>query len=111
MARSTGYRSNKANKEEIAVLRHALSKLHYAEWQQAGLIMQEITRLTGKFNGPSGGFVRPRACKYCKHFGHTKNFCEVRKRDEALAIEREVQEDAVWRHMQLRTHAVIQELP
>lgn len=111
MARSTGYRATKENKEEVAMLRKELSKLRYEDWQQAGLIMQEIARLTGKINGPSGGFVRPRACKYCKYFGHTKNFCLVRQRDEAFATEREVGEHKRDLAMHLRTHAVIRELP
>ena len=87
MARSSGYRANKDNREELAKLRARLAKCKSSKWQRATMIMQEIVSLTGKSMGPSGGMVEPRACKFCGYFGHTRQHCERRMREERLALE------------------------
>lgn len=104
MARSSGYRATKENKEEIAVLRLELSRMQVDEWVRAGLIMQEIARLSGKIIGPSGGMVRPRVCKHCKFYGHTKNYCKLRKFEEQAALDWEISQHKAWEEQAHRQH-------
>ena len=73
----------------VAALRTALGKCNSWEWQRAGAIMQQIVQLLGKTTGPEGARVEPRACKYCKYYGHTSQHCAQRLQDEAARCERE----------------------
>lgn len=75
MARSSGYRAKKANKQEVAKLRAELAKCTSSEWVRAQGIMQEIIRALGKKGGPSGWQVLPRCCKLCDYYGHTAEKC------------------------------------
>ena len=96
MGRSNGYRPNKANEEEVLRLRARLGKVRASEWQRAGCIMQQITSLIGKQGGPGNGMISPRACTGCGYYGHTKQWCKVKRArdaDSELAID----EDRVWR--------------
>lgn len=102
MARSKGYRAKKENEKEVSKLRKELSKLKYHDWQKATYIMQKITTLTGDWSGPSGGMIEPRACRYCQYFGHTRQFCKLRIRDEKEEIENEIRKDKLWREENLR---------
>lgn len=76
MARSPGYRANKANREELKHLRSLLSSCTSSNWQRASLIMQEIARVSGHTYGPMGSSVQPRACKFCHYYGHTRQHCK-----------------------------------
>ena len=96
MGKSAGYRVNKRNKEEILSLRRELSKCKESDWFMANLIFQDITTLTNNKHGPMSATPTPRACKFCGYFGHTKQHCEVRKEEEARAIEREIEKDRQW---------------
>ena len=78
------------------MLREELRKLHKWEWQKAGYIMRCITELVGKHTGPSGSAVEPRACKYCSYYGHTRQHCEKRLRDEETRAERALLEERAW---------------
>tara|TARA_R100000951_G_scaffold114647_1_gene120069 strand:- start:281 stop:673 length:393 start_codon:yes stop_codon:yes gene_type:complete len=49
--------------------------------------MQDIVRVAGKQTGPSGSMVEPRACKYCGYYGHTRQHCQTRLRDEEASAE------------------------
>jgi len=100
MARSSGYRPKKKDIEEVSKLREELSKLKYHQWQKATHIMQKITVLTGDWAGPSGGLIEPRACRYCQYYGHTRQYCKQRERDEKLEIENEIAKDKKWREDQ-----------
>lgn len=88
MPRSMGYRANKENAEVVKELREKLGECTVDSWQRAGYIMQQIAQLTSKGVGPSYGRVEPRACKYCKYYGHTKQHCKKRKMDEDAEVER-----------------------
>ena len=88
MGRSNGYRPKKAVREEVMQLRARLNSLRDSEWVQAGLIMQRITSLLGHSNGPSNGRIEPRACRYCRYYGHTRQWCPARKEDEEAALQR-----------------------
>ena len=103
MARSSGYRANKENEERVAELRAKLAECRSDQWQRATYIMQEIAELCSSHttgNGPSGGRVEPRACKYCKYFGHTSQHCEQKKKDEEAAMELMIAEDRRFREKQ-----------
>ena len=93
MGRSTGYRPKKAVREEVLFWRAELAKCDSSQWLRAGYIMQEITGLLGKSMGPGNGRIEPRACKWCGFYGHTKQWCTKRNRDEEAAIDRLLQED------------------
>ena len=93
MGRSSGYRGNKANREQVDALRERLSQLRSHEWQKAGLVMDQITSLIGKTSGPSSGRIEPRACRYCSYYGHTKQHCAKRKRAVEREIEAELERD------------------
>ena len=89
MGRSSGYRARKGNEEEVAELRALLAECRSDQWQRASAIMSHIVTLTGSRTGPSGGSVEPRACKYCSYYGHTRQHCQKRQRDEEAEMERE----------------------
>lgn len=82
MPRSLGYRPRNDVRDEVMALRSQLGELTTQHWQQASMIMHQIAVLTGKCNGPSGGSVEPRACKYCGYFGHTRQWCPRREKDD-----------------------------
>ena len=117
MARSSGYRANKENAERVAELRAKLSECRPHQWQRATCIMQEIAALTSTHNtgsGPSGARVEPRACKYCGYFGHTKQHCQRRARDEEAACERIMLQERQFqleKQEQRQCNAVPKELP
>lgn len=99
MARSSGYRANKESAARVAELRAKLGECNYSQWQRASCIMQEIAALTSTHNtgsGPSNARVEPRACKYCGYYGHTKQHCQKRERDE------EASEEAAYQRMMLQ---------
>ena len=79
MGKSSGARPKKAVAEEVAVLRELLNKLTSSEWQRAYAVFDKIAELCGHL-GPMGGGSHPRSCRYCGYYGHTKEFCERRKR-------------------------------
>lgn len=43
-----------------------------------------------------GGKIEPRSCAYCHYFGHTKQHCAKRKRDEDAASDKLIAEDLEW---------------
>ena len=72
--RSLGYRARKGERTQVDALRVQLSWCHSHDWVRANMIMQNITSLIGN-DSPMGGLVAPRACRYCKYYGHGKNDC------------------------------------
>lgn len=94
MGRSSGYRARQHNAEEVAELRSILGELRSHQWQKASVVMSRIVALTGGSTGPSGGGVEPRACKYCSYYGHTRQHCVKRKRDEEANLLREKERSA-----------------
>ena len=52
--------------------------------------MDCITSLIGKPLGPMNGKIEPRACKYCKYYGHTRQWCKKRILDQAVREQREI---------------------
>ena len=96
--RCSGYRPQKENREEVLRLRAELGSLKSSQWQKAGSILREITVLTGHGNvGKMGGLINPRACRYCDHFGHTRQHCAKRKADEEAAMDREIRAHEAWK--------------
>ena len=93
MGRSHGYRPTKAVRDEVMALRAELATVKSDKWVRASCIMQNITALLGKFGGPSGGQIEPRSCKYCRYFGHTKQHCQLRKRNYEAATARLLEQD------------------
>ena len=93
MGRSSGYRARLENKAEIDALRARLSNCRASQWQRAGMIMRQITEALGHRGGPMGAIIEPRACRYCNYYGHTRQHCEVRKRDEKERIDSELKAD------------------
>ena len=80
-------------KAEMLRLRGELGKCREMEWVKAGNILQEIGRLRGFTHGPMSGRIIPRACRFCKHYGHNRKWCPVREQYEIAAMERFVKED------------------
>lgn len=78
MGRSNGYRPKAAVRDEVLALRELLGTLRDDQWIKAGFVMQAITGLLGHGGGPSNGRIEPRACKYCKYYGHTRQWCKLR---------------------------------
>ena len=80
----SGYRVAGPNRAAIAELRARLGELEGDQWVKAGCIMDEIVWLAGYSGGPMGGKVNPRVCKYCDHYGHTRQHCPVMKAEREL---------------------------
>lgn len=95
MPRCNGYRPTKAVRKEVQELRAQLATLTTDRWVKASYIMQNITALLGHSGGPSGGSIQPRACRYCHYFGHTKQWCPARERNEKLRAAQLIREDEV----------------
>ena len=74
MAKSSGARPRKAQREEVSRLKGKLAQIKSHEWQRAQVIFDEIVALCG-VQGPSGAQMVPRACKSCGYFGHSRQFC------------------------------------
>ena len=88
MGRSSGYRARAENREEVEELRAKLATLQSYEWQKASIVMDQITTLLGYTGGPSHCSIQPRACRYCQYYGHTRQHCKRKKRDEEREVER-----------------------
>jgi hypothetical protein len=97
MGRSNGYRPKAAVKKEVLLLRARLAECRDDQWVRAGKIMDHITALLGHSYGPMNGKIEPRACSYCKYYGHTRQWCKVRLADEQeceeLELDRMLRED------------------
>lgn len=93
MGRSNGYRPKKAERERVMLWREELARCDSSQWLRAGFIMQEITTLLGAKMGPGNGRIEPRACRSCGYYGHTKQWCPKRIKDERAAIDRMLKED------------------
>jgi len=96
MGRSSGARAKKGVAADVAVLREELATLTSAQWQRAYGIYKEISRLCG-YEGPMGGSAKPRVCKYCRYFGHTREFCKKRKGDMKDEEALELKTHARWK--------------
>jgi hypothetical protein len=96
MAVSSGYRASSKNRSKVDKLRRQLGKCRSRDWQRASMIMQQIVELTGHGVGPSGARIEPRACKYCEYYGHTRQHCAKRERDECLKVEKEIRDHKKW---------------
>lgn len=91
MGRSNGYRPKVAVRDEVLALRARLSECRDDQWVRATIIMDRITGLLGHSYGPMRGKIEPRSCRYCKYFGHTKQWCKVRIANEKAREEREIE--------------------
>ena len=82
------------------MLREKLSKVHAWDWLKAQCIFSEICRLC-EVVGPKGALMTPRACRYCKYYGHSRQFCPVLKQDEEGEYER-----MIYRYVPVEEHEV-----
>ena len=94
MGRSNGYRPTVAVRKEVLALRAQLAELTDEQWVKASYIMRNITTILGHSGGPMNGNIQPRVCRYCKHYGHTKQWCKVRLDREQKAMDKELQQVA-----------------
>ena len=100
MARSSGARPRKAQREEVARLKAELGTIRRGEWARAQLVFQQICALCG-VEGPSGQIMTPRSCRICGYYGHTSQFCptdleRVRRASEALQFTPTTPEEIAW---------------
>ena len=96
--KSQGYRPTNANRAEVDELRAELATLRSYDWLRARRVMKEISETLGCKSGPTGGVIAPRACKYCDFYGHTRQWCQKRIRDEQAREERETNQ-IIAQHM------------
>ena len=90
MGRSNGYRPKVAVRKEVLEWRAKLAECRDDQWVRAGCIMDNITCLLGHSYGPMNGKIQPRACKFCKYYGHTRQWCKKRIVAEKAREEREL---------------------
>jgi hypothetical protein len=76
-------------KERVERLRARLGELRDDQWVTAWTVMDEITSLLGHASGPSRGRIEPRVCRYCRRFGHTRQFCKLRQANDSAREDRE----------------------
>ncbi len=88
MARSSGARPKKAQREEYALLKAELAKCRSNEWQRAQLIFDQMCAVCDA-KGPSGSKMTPRSCRICGYYGHTSQFCPVDAERMMLQAKRE----------------------
>lgn len=91
MCRSNGYRPKAAVREAVAKQRALLAQCPESQWVRAGMYMDNITTLLGVAHGPSRARVQPRACRYCRFYGHTRQWCKKKAADEKMWAEFEVE--------------------
>lgn len=89
MGRSNGYRPKAAVRTEVLALRAKLAECRDDQWVKASMIMDNITTLLGYSGGPMHGKIEPRACKYCKYYGHTRQYCPKFKAAKERQLQRE----------------------
>lgn len=82
MGKSSGARPRKAVRAEVLALKAELSECHYDNWVRAQGIFDRICELC-EVKGPSDMKMTPRACRYCRYFGHTRQFCPLRSQEAA----------------------------
>tara|TARA_B100001250_G_C19815924_1_gene798378 strand:+ start:487 stop:951 length:465 start_codon:yes stop_codon:yes gene_type:complete len=100
MARSSGARPRKAQREEVARLKAELGTVRRGEWARAQLIFGKICVLCGVI-GPSGQMMTPRSCRVCGYYGHTAQYCpvdlqRVRRASDALQWTPTTPEEIAW---------------
>lgn len=55
--------------------------------------MHGIAALCGAQYGPSACNITPRSCVYCGYYGHTRQHCPKRKRDEERTLDKAIAEN------------------
>ena len=108
MARSRGYRPRVEQRAGVAKLRARLAECDSSQWQRASIIMREIAALLGHNQGPSGGQIEPRACKYCHKYGHTRQHCAVRRAGQESEDQRVIDEHKAERDRARRVTVTVQ---
>lgn len=81
-----------SREEQLTALREELGTLKCGQWIRANCIMDNIVALGGYKRSRNKWNIKvmPRCCAFCGYFGHTKQFCEVRKTKEAADEAREL---------------------
>ena len=93
---SQGCRPKKAVAKEVGELRARLSECHTGQWRKAQCIFDQMAALTAK-QGPMGGKMVPRACRYCGYYGHSRQHCPRIKQLEDEAVEAELRKIAQFK--------------
>lgn len=76
MARSSGARPRKAQREQVLALRAKLGTITSDRWQAAQHVFDQIVELCGI---PSArGKMVPRSCRACGYYGHSRAQCPER---------------------------------
>lgn len=93
MARSVGARPKKAVRAQYDALKARLCTLTTDRWQAAQVVFDEMCALCDA-KGPSGGQMVPRACRFCHHYGHSRQHCPhwLAKRERMTQREIDVDE-------------------
>jgi hypothetical protein len=90
MGGSSGCRPKAAYREEYNELKRRLGVCAQEDWAKAHYIFEDMCLLCD-FTGPKGGSIGapyPRCCRYCKYYGHSAQFCQVRKEREQTDYEK-----------------------
>lgn len=74
-------RSNKHNRALVYAWRVELASIPRSEWQKALYIQQQLVEACNH-KTPSGQQSIPRACRFCKHYGHSQRHCSVKREHE-----------------------------
>lgn len=87
---------SQAKQAMIAPLRVKLNTLRSHQWVEAQQLLNEIQDITGgRRRAKLAGTAAPRVCKYCGYYGHTREHCKQRDRDDDTKIERSVRAERV----------------
>ena len=70
-------RSNKHNRALVYAWRVELASVPRSEWQRAHNIQQELADACNH-KTPSGQQSVPRACRFCKYYGHSQRHCRAK---------------------------------
>lgn len=88
-------RSNKTNRALVYAWRVELATVPRSEWQRAHYIQQQLVDAC-KHRTPSGQQSIPRACRFCKHYGHSQRHCLAKREHEEDLLQAELATVASW---------------
>ena len=90
MGKSSGARPHAAHRATVKALRAKLGTISVDRWQYAQAVFDEMCALC-EVKGPSGSMMTPRACSVCHYYGHTRQYCPVKKARDAARDESELE--------------------
>lgn len=69
----------KGRKAAAAPFKLKLYETSCDDWVKAQHLMDQIAAITGQKPGKMNGKIQPRLCTACRHWGHTREHCDVWK--------------------------------